>query len=193
MSLPTATTAMRWPQVDAKRRRSTKHRHFHAVPAAPLVICRMHLWTPPSPLAPASPSPAGAMELMHRAYDPLTSVILNQRETASVLPGITPWWREAVTTASRPRRDLTVPRRDEESPPDASPTLSAREWEVFALLAAGLTTRAIAAELVLAVTTVKWYIKQIYVRLGVHSRTQAVARMPHILGSVNTSSDDTSR
>lgn len=54
--------------------------------------------------------------------------------------------------------------------------LTPREMQVLGLIAAGLSNRAIAEELVLAVGTVKWYTGQIYAKLGANSRTQAVAR-----------------
>src|SRR5262249_46147659 len=51
-----------------------------------------------------------------------------------------------------------------------------REREVLRLLAAGLSNGQIARELVVAVGTVKWHVKNIYAKLQVHNRTQAVAR-----------------
>lgn len=51
-----------------------------------------------------------------------------------------------------------------------------RELEVLRLLAAGLSNRAAAEQLFLAVGTVKKYTNNIYGKLGVGSRTQAVAR-----------------
>jgi LuxR family maltose regulon positive regulatory protein len=54
--------------------------------------------------------------------------------------------------------------------------LSEREIEVLQFLAAGKSNQAIAAELVLSVGTVKAHTSNIYGKLGVHSRTQAVAR-----------------
>jgi DNA-binding NarL/FixJ family response regulator len=54
--------------------------------------------------------------------------------------------------------------------------LTPRELEVLGLIAAGLTNRGIAEELVIAVGTVKRYTAEIYRKLDVHSRTQAVAR-----------------
>jgi LuxR family maltose regulon positive regulatory protein len=54
--------------------------------------------------------------------------------------------------------------------------LSARELEVLQLIAGGRSNQAIAAQLVIAVGTVKRHITNIYGKLGVHSRTQAVAR-----------------
>jgi LuxR family maltose regulon positive regulatory protein len=54
--------------------------------------------------------------------------------------------------------------------------LRERELEVLRLLAAGLSNREIAAELFLAVGTVKKYTSNIYGKLNVHRRAQAVAR-----------------
>jgi LuxR family maltose regulon positive regulatory protein len=54
--------------------------------------------------------------------------------------------------------------------------LSERELEVLGLIAAGLSNREIAQELYIAVGTVKRHTNHIYGKLGVHSRTQAVAR-----------------
>jgi LuxR family maltose regulon positive regulatory protein len=47
---------------------------------------------------------------------------------------------------------------------------------VLGLIAEGLSNRAIADRLVLSVGTVRWYAQQIYGKLGVGSRTQALAR-----------------
>jgi LuxR family maltose regulon positive regulatory protein len=54
--------------------------------------------------------------------------------------------------------------------------LSERELEVLRLVVAGLSNPEIAEELVIAVSTVKSHINHIYGKLGVESRTQAVAR-----------------
>lgn len=54
--------------------------------------------------------------------------------------------------------------------------LSDRELEVLRLIAAGCSNRAIADRLVIAVSTVKWYVNTLYGKLQVESRTQAVAR-----------------
>ena len=55
-------------------------------------------------------------------------------------------------------------------------SLSDRELEVLNLIAAGRSNQQIAAELVLTVGTVKWHLSNIYSKLGINSRTQAVAR-----------------
>ncbi len=54
--------------------------------------------------------------------------------------------------------------------------LSAREIEVLRLLAKGRSNEAIARELVLALSTVKWHVVHIYRKLGVNGRIQAVVR-----------------
>ncbi len=60
--------------------------------------------------------------------------------------------------------------------PDLLEPLSEREFEVLHLIAAGLSNREIADELVVAVSTVKTHLNNIYRKLDVSSRTQAVAR-----------------
>jgi LuxR family maltose regulon positive regulatory protein len=54
--------------------------------------------------------------------------------------------------------------------------LSERELEVLQLIAKGLSNREIAARLVLSLNTVKAHTRNIYGKLEVHSRTQAIVR-----------------
>jgi len=54
--------------------------------------------------------------------------------------------------------------------------LSARELEVLRLVAAGQSNGAIAQTLIIAESTVKMHLKNIYGKLGAHSRTQAIVR-----------------
>jgi ATP/maltotriose-dependent transcriptional regulator MalT len=55
-------------------------------------------------------------------------------------------------------------------------TFSGREKEILSLIAEGFSNHTIAQKLYLSLATVKWYNKQIYGKLGVSSRTQAIAR-----------------
>jgi pimeloyl-ACP methyl ester carboxylesterase/DNA-binding CsgD family transcriptional regulator len=58
----------------------------------------------------------------------------------------------------------------------ASPEqLTEREKEILTRLSAGLTDQQIATELFLSPNTVKWYNRQIYSKLGVSNRTQAIS------------------
>ena len=54
--------------------------------------------------------------------------------------------------------------------------LSEHELKVLRLVAAGLTNRETAVELYLSVNTVKWHLKNIYDKLDVHNRVEAIAR-----------------
>jgi DNA-binding CsgD family transcriptional regulator len=54
--------------------------------------------------------------------------------------------------------------------------LTEREMQIIQLIADGLNSREIAAQLYLSVTTVRWYLRQIYSKLDVHSRAECIAR-----------------
>ncbi len=60
-------------------------------------------------------------------------------------------------------------------PPSSRDHLSAREAEVLALICRGRSNLEIAAELYVSVNSVKTYIRQIYAKIGVARRSQAVA------------------
>ena len=55
--------------------------------------------------------------------------------------------------------------------------LTPRERDVVSLLVAGSSTRDIAAETGLTISTVNTYLKRIFSKLGVHSRVELIARM----------------
>jgi LuxR family maltose regulon positive regulatory protein len=54
--------------------------------------------------------------------------------------------------------------------------LSEREVQVLKLIAEGFSNREIASKLVLSLNTIKVHTSNIYGKLGVNSRTQAIAR-----------------
>jgi predicted ATPase/DNA-binding CsgD family transcriptional regulator/Tfp pilus assembly protein PilF len=54
--------------------------------------------------------------------------------------------------------------------------LTEREQEVLTRISDGLTNRQIAEQLTVTLNTVKWYIRQVYNKLGVNSREEAVER-----------------
>ena len=64
--------------------------------------------------------------------------------------------------------------------PTASPALieplSQRELQVLQLIATGLSNQEVAQKMVVAVSTVKWHLNNIYAKLDVRNRTRAVAR-----------------
>jgi DNA-binding NarL/FixJ family response regulator len=57
-----------------------------------------------------------------------------------------------------------------------APKLTARQWELLRLVAAGHSNAGIAQQLFLSENTVRKHLENIYERLGVSSRTAAVAR-----------------
>jgi LuxR family maltose regulon positive regulatory protein len=75
------------------------------------------------------------------------------------------------TEGDRPDRSLAVTH-----PPLWVEALSEREQEVLRLIAEGYSNQEIADRLVIAVSTVKTHVNRVFGKLGVESRTQAVAR-----------------
>jgi len=70
--------------------------------------------------------------------------------------------------------------------------LSAREREVLELVASGLSNKEIAARLMISSNTVKFHLRTIYTRLGVHNRVQAtqmVGRSPEDSHPASASQD----
>lgn len=95
------------------------------------------------------------------ALDEVVARLVQELATPSMVPGdantATP------TTPDRPAQPLVEP-------------LTEREREVLELIARGLSNQQIADTLILSVGTIKWYARQIYGKLGVQTRTQAIAR-----------------
>ena len=89
------------------------------------------------------------------AFDDLTKDERRKTETGEVIPVV----RRMSASAS----SLVEP-------------LSERELEVLQLITEGLTNREIASRLFVSVNTVKAHTRNIYGKLNVHSRTQAIAR-----------------
>jgi DNA-binding NarL/FixJ family response regulator len=60
------------------------------------------------------------------------------------------------------------------SPPINLNILTRREREILTLLGEGLSNKSIAAQLYLSVRTVEGHIANLYSKLGIHSRTEAI-------------------
>jgi LuxR family maltose regulon positive regulatory protein len=93
--------------------------------------------------------------------------------------GVSPdYARSLVAAIGLPAGPATTPPADHSTvaaEPLVEP-LSAREIEVLRLVAAGQSNQEIAQTLILGVTTVKTHLNNIYGKLEVRSRTEAVAR-----------------
>jgi len=85
--------------------------------------------------------------------------------------GMMPGYVATLLSATGSQAEVSSPR-----PSPLVEPLTEREREVLRLLVAGASNAAIARELVITVGTVKRHINSIYGKLGVNSRTQAVAR-----------------
>jgi DNA-binding NarL/FixJ family response regulator len=79
----------------------------------------------------------------------------------------------AVTVAATAAGQVVVPRSHQQQA--VRPALSHREKETLALMTRGLTNREIAGRMFLAESTVKTHVSSIFGKLGVRSRSEAVA------------------
>jgi DNA-binding NarL/FixJ family response regulator len=150
-----------------------------------LVVCRMQIWQP------ADTDSAPAHQVPYQALDPLVQMVLLGGPPPPASLPVHPWWEDTVQMAlstspmSKRRLALTPSRPVGESAPSTGASLShpipsalsAREQEILQLVAEGLPNKAIADQLILAESTVKWYLKQIYLKLDVHNRVQAIGHL----------------
>jgi LuxR family maltose regulon positive regulatory protein len=118
--------------------------------------------------------PGGFVRVFLGLDDPMAQ-LLRQAAGRGIAPD---YVRRLLAALGKDQRQRT---EGEDSAPVASLSsliepLSERELEVLELIAAGRSNREIAEELVVAVSTVKSHINNIYRKLDVSSRTQAVAR-----------------
>jgi LuxR family maltose regulon positive regulatory protein len=91
--------------------------------------------------------------------------------------GITPGYTGALLAALQNLRLAPVGESEVREPISGIiDPLSVRELEVLDCLAEGLSNREIAQQLTISLTTVKTHTRNIYRKLDVNSRTQAVAR-----------------
>lgn len=108
------------------------------------------------------------------------SNLRSSNEAAVVLPGsrvvLLPEFRSGPTAgiAFREMWDLHCPIADEVSAPSATAQLTRREAEVLDLIVAGHSNVEIAARLTISPSTAARHVANIFAKLGVHNRVQAV-------------------
>jgi LuxR family maltose regulon positive regulatory protein len=95
----------------------------------------------------------------------------------AVARGVAPdYARRLLATFPVAEPEQTDPSKTQAPKSELVEPLSERELEVLQLVAEGLTNQEIASRLFLSLNTVKAHTRNIYGKLGVNSRTQAVAR-----------------
>lgn len=135
----------------------------------------------------ASYHPAGDQETKERARQILTHCqadlspdLTAEQPEGDLTPLVTIVQAELAATLDTEMSVAAIPPTGSATTAPGNETLieplTDRELEVLHLIAEGLTNRQIADELIISLGTVKWYTAQIYGKLGVSSRTQAVAR-----------------
>ena len=88
----------------------------------------------------------------------------------------------AAFDAATPQRksELHTPQSQKLPLPNLLDPLTEREIELLSLIAEGLANQAIAQRLFISLPTVKWHTSNIYRKLGVRSRTQAVVKARYL-------------
>jgi DNA-binding CsgD family transcriptional regulator len=113
------------------------------------------------------------------AWDPLLSSLRASRELADTFAGVDSI-HSALGNLYRRSNDLGLARRAglrTRAVGDPAALLSPRELEVLGLMARGYRNHEIAAALVLSLSTVKVHVRHIFEKLGVRTRSEAVARL----------------
>ncbi len=120
--------------------------------------------------------PEGYVRLFVDEGAPMARLLVQMRRRPS---GSTPYLEQLLAlldgTQNEEESDPSIP-LPVPSPDPQSFLLSERELEVLRLIVAGSSNREIADQLVIAVSTVKWYVNAIYGKLQVESRTKAIAK-----------------
>lgn len=144
-----------------------------------------------------STQPAAASRLWDTAealevWDPLVAAVRASAPLAATLAGMETL-RDSLASLYRRSNDLGLARRAGlRARAAGAPTqiLSPRELEVLGLMARGCRNRDIAEALVVSPSTVKVHVRHIFEKLGVRTRSQAVARLATLDQAVATASGD---
>jgi ATP/maltotriose-dependent transcriptional regulator MalT len=115
----------------------------------------------------------GRRQMAQRAGSPDAQWLL---ASVDLLLAAFPEGRSQTADRTRSNGSGNRPSPSQHRPSELAEPLTPRELAVLRNVAGGLSNRAIAAQLSLAAGTVKWYLEQVYGKLGVHNRIEAVAQ-----------------
>ncbi|MBL8471140.1 MAG: hypothetical protein KF778_15100 [Rhodocyclaceae bacterium] len=102
-------------------------------------------------------------------------LLVTLAEAGRAMPGVDAWYVDELLAAARAAAmPAQVPGRVAAAENFSSAKLSAREVEILDYIARGLSNKEIARMLRVAPETVKWHLKNVYEKLNVSSRVQAV-------------------
>jgi DNA-binding NarL/FixJ family response regulator len=118
--------------------------------------------------------PGYAMELLQEHPERLGYLLKDRVSDPAILVDTLQRLRDGETVIDPTIVSILIKRHRDEDPLDQ---LSEREREVLGLVAEGLTNAEIARRLWVAHSTVTKHLEQAYAKLGVHTRTAAVARL----------------
>ena len=121
--------------------------------------------------------PGGFVRVFVDEGEPMAA-LLRQAATRGIAPSYVGELLRAFGAEVQEGREAEgrSPQHPSTSAPLLIEPLSERELEVLRLIAAGLSNREIADRLIIAISTVKTHVNNIYRKLDVSKRTQAVAR-----------------
>ena len=119
---------------------------------------------------------AHRLSLVHTVLDaePVVLAALQQLRGQPELDPLLAFQVERLLSSAQARPAQALPAAQAS---DALDSLSEREREIVGLLAQALPNKKIARTLGLSPETIKWHLKNIYGKLGVATRDEAVARV----------------
>ncbi|HEY0752518.1 MAG TPA: LuxR C-terminal-related transcriptional regulator [Ktedonobacteraceae bacterium] len=120
--------------------------------------------------------PEGYINIFVEMGQPMLPLLLPLLKQAELSPEIALPFVQTVLRELGVQVEAEQPSSQQEANATASPQvfLTEREKEVLRLLSQGLSNQAIARQMVVEVSTIKWHIHHIYEKLHINSRAQAI-------------------
>ena len=103
--------------------------------------------------------------------------LLKQATASEILEAIAEAHRGGAPMTSGIARKVIATFQEQPPVDDATAKLSPREREILGLVADGYTSKEVADKLSITISTVCWNLDEIYKKLHVHSRVQAVNKL----------------